>query len=291
MTAKPETTFIDVGFRMHVRDWRGVADAANRPILLVHGLASNAKTWDGVARELSAHGHPVVAIDQRGHGLSEKLPVESGYDFDTINADLLRLLDQLGWERPIMIGQSWGGNVMLAFGAAHPQRAAGYVWVDGGFLAVRQRAPVWEEAYEIFKPPPFNGVQRAAMVDRLRRFQPDWSAEGIEGTLGNFQELADGSVTPWLTLERHMTIFRALWEQTPDNLFPLVQEPVLICPATSDAADPAINGAKRARVATASAALPNSSVHWFEQTAHDIHVHRPVQLAAAILDWAAKHHL
>ena len=85
------------------------------PFLLVHGLASNARMWDGVAVVLAAAGHPVVAVDQRGHGRSSK--PDEGYDFDTIVADLVALIASLGWVRPVVVGQSWGGNVVIELGA------------------------------------------------------------------------------------------------------------------------------------------------------------------------------
>ena len=50
------------------------ADGEGRPFLLVHGLSSNARLWDGTARLLAAAGHQVVAVDQRGHGRSEQVP-------------------------------------------------------------------------------------------------------------------------------------------------------------------------------------------------------------------------
>ena len=64
------------------------------PFLLVHGLASNARMWDGVAAVLAAAGHPVVAVDQRGHGRSSK--PDEGYDFVTVVADLVALIASLG---------------------------------------------------------------------------------------------------------------------------------------------------------------------------------------------------
>ncbi len=284
----PQTKFVDVGFQMHVRVWGpDSAETTKRPFLLVHGLASNVQTWDGVAAALSAKGHPVIAIDQRGHGLSEKLPVEAGYDFATVSADLHRLLDTLDWDAPIMAGQSWGGNVMLAFGAIYPGRAAGFVYVDGGFLDLSQRAPVWEEAYEQFKPPTFTGVLRSSMFERMRQYQPEWTDDGINATLANFELLPDGTVTPWLTLDRHMTIFRSLWEQRPQALYPNVNEPVLICPAATGEHD----AGKIAQVQAAIDGLANSTVVWFDDTAHDIHVHRPTQLATTMLNWAKTHDL
>src|SRR5919199_1176563 len=77
-----------------VREFGGDA----RPFLLVHGLASNARVWDGVARILAAHGHRVAAVDLRGHGLSEA--PDDGYDTDTAADDLAGLADALDLRSP-----------------------------------------------------------------------------------------------------------------------------------------------------------------------------------------------
>lgn len=82
-----ESRWVDIGFKMHVREWAG----EKRPFVLVHGLASNSLTWNQVGHLLAAAGHRVLAIDQRGHGLSDK--PEEGYDFETVTADLARLLE------------------------------------------------------------------------------------------------------------------------------------------------------------------------------------------------------
>src|SRR6266540_576228 len=69
---------------LHVRHFAGVS--SRRPFVLVHGLSSNARLWDGVAGRLAAHGHPVYAVDLRSHGESDR-PAE-GYDTATAAADL-----------------------------------------------------------------------------------------------------------------------------------------------------------------------------------------------------------
>ncbi len=85
------------------------------PFLLVHGLASNARLWDGVGRRLAEAGRYAVAVDLRGHGHSDK--PDSGYDFATVADDLRALIGALGpgFERPILVGQSWGASVVLDF--------------------------------------------------------------------------------------------------------------------------------------------------------------------------------
>jgi pimeloyl-ACP methyl ester carboxylesterase len=56
------------GIGLHARDWGGGGQA----VLLLHGLASNARIWDGVASRLAGAGLRVAALDLRGHGDSEK---------------------------------------------------------------------------------------------------------------------------------------------------------------------------------------------------------------------------
>src|SRR4030095_8242101 len=84
------------GVFLHAEQWTGERHAA--PFVLVHGLASNVRLWDGVAAYLHALGHTVVAIDQRGHGRSDA--PDCGDDLATAIADLRALLGALGLEGP-----------------------------------------------------------------------------------------------------------------------------------------------------------------------------------------------
>jgi pimeloyl-ACP methyl ester carboxylesterase len=281
----PQDEWIDVrpaegGLCLHIRRWPG----SGRPFVLLHGLASNARTWEGVARHLSAAGHPVVTVDQRGHGRSDK--PTGGYDFDTIAGDLARLLDVLAIEQPIVAGQSWGGNVVLEFGARHPRRAAGLVFVDGGFIDLQTRpGATWEQIAEQLRPPDLIGTPQVHLKTRIQQAHPDWTAEGIAAMLGNFETLPDGTIRPWLTMERHMRIVRAMWEQRPRELYPKVQAPVLIAVA-EDRSNPTWMAIKHQQLDAAIALLPHGTVHWFTDTAHDIHVHRPAALAELMLKWS-----
>ena len=103
----PSPIFVHVGddVELSVLTWN--LQGPKRPTLLVHGLASNATLWSGVADSLALDGHPVAAVDLRGHGRSSKPDV--GYDFATINSDLLAVLGRLGWVtgEPVIAGQSW----------------------------------------------------------------------------------------------------------------------------------------------------------------------------------------
>jgi pimeloyl-ACP methyl ester carboxylesterase len=268
---------VDIGIRLRGRDWPGDAP----PFVLVHGLSSNARTWDQVAGYLAAAGHRVVAFDQRGHGLSEK--PDQGYDSAMVAGDLARLIDALSLKRPVIAGQSWGGSVVLHFGATYPGRARGLVLVDGGTTDLQSLPNAsWESVAERLRPPNLAGTPRQEVRARIETAHPDWTAAGVDATLANFEILPDGTVHPWLTLDRHMRILRSLWEQRVSELYPRVQEPVLICLA--DTGDDGWTERKREQAVQAGRALPKARVVWFSHTDHDIHVHRPTELAKLLLE-------
>src|SRR5262245_65155259 len=75
-------------------------DPAAIPFLLVHGLASNLRLWDGVAEDLHTRGHTVVALDQRGHGRSDA--PDGAYGLDLAVADLEAVVQTLGLDRPVV---------------------------------------------------------------------------------------------------------------------------------------------------------------------------------------------
>lgn len=257
-------------------------DGPLTPVLLVHGLASNARLWDGVAASLAAAGHPVAAVDQRGHGLSSK--PDSGYDFTTITSDLVTLIDRLGWSgRPPMVaGQSWGGNVVLDLAANHPGAASGIALVDGGTIELAARFADWPTAESALAPPPLLGTPRADFERMMRAHHPDWPESGIAGSLANVEVLTDGTIRPWLSRDNHMRILRGLWEHRPRRLYPAVEVPVLILMA-EDRANPRWMAGKREEVAAAEAGLARCRVHWIEGD-HDLHAQFPDRVAGLIHD-------
>src|SRR2546430_4870110 len=115
MSILPKDDFIPVnGLRLHYRRWSPAKPGPNLPpILLLHGLASAARIWDFVAPLLVERGYTVTALDQRGHGESDK--PESGYNFATIIADDMAAMKALDIERPLVVGHSWGASVALEY--------------------------------------------------------------------------------------------------------------------------------------------------------------------------------
>jgi pimeloyl-ACP methyl ester carboxylesterase len=264
----------------------GGVDRRSTPLLLVHGLASNARLWDGVAPELVAAGHPVAAVDQRGHGLSAK--PAGGYDFATLTSDLRRVIDRLGWSHraPVVAGQSWGGNVVLELAARHPSSVKAVALVDGGTIELADRFADWPTCRAALAPPELAGTPAARFEKLIRTHHPDWPEAGIAGTLANMEVLEDGTIRPWLSGENHFEILRHLWEHHPSDVYPSISVPVLILMA-DDPANPRWMAGKREEVARAEKTLRRSEVHWIVGD-HDLHAQYPA-LVAAHLSRLAEH--
>ncbi len=241
------------------------------PVLLVHGLASNARLWDGVAQHLAGRGHQVVAIDQRGHGRSSK--PDDGYDMTTVANDLRLLIDDLGWVRPAVAGQSWGGNVVLELAWAHPDAVSMIACVDGGFIDLAGKFPNWDDAAAALAPPRLAGTPLADITRWVETSAADWPEDGRQGTLANFEVRDDATIAPWLTFDRHLTVLRGLWEHQPSARYPGVQVPTLLIGA--DTGDVAWSHSKHEAVDHALAALPQGRAEWFSPAHHDVHAQHP----------------
>jgi pimeloyl-ACP methyl ester carboxylesterase len=107
--------FIDTGeVRLHA-----VVGGDGPPLLLVHGWPETWYAWRFVMSNL-ARDYTIVAIDQRGIGLSDK--PEHGYDTESIANDLVAVMDALGHQRFAIVGFDTGMPIAYAVAADHPDR-------------------------------------------------------------------------------------------------------------------------------------------------------------------------
>ena len=250
--------------------------------LLVHGLASNARLWDGVVARLTERGHRAATVDLRGHGRSGK--PDGPYDMATVADDVATVIGALGWERPVVAGQSWGGNVVLELASRHPGTARGVVCVDGGWLEPCAAFDSWEACETRLAPPRLSGLHLREIEGYIRQAHADWPETGIAGTLANFEVRPDGTVAPWLTYDRHIEVLRGLWDHRPSEIYAGIGTPVLLVPADTRADERASQ--KREGVDMAMERLPRVRVRWFTGD-HDIHAQHPVELADVMLDHVA----
>ena len=91
------------------------------PVVLVHGFAASALTnWARVIPDL-AREHRVIALDNRGHGGSDK-PIGEAYYGDAMIEDIVRLLNHLYMKKAHIVGYSMGGYITAKMATMHPDR-------------------------------------------------------------------------------------------------------------------------------------------------------------------------
>ncbi len=284
LAPRPGRVSVRDGVALRILEWSAVDGSPGAPILLVHGLASNARLWDGAARALASMGHAVTAIDLRGHGHSDK--PDHGYAMHEVADDVADVLDALpGFHaaaRPLVIGQSWGGNIVVELAARHGDRVRGVVAVDGGTIELSRAFPSWDECARTLSPPALDGMKFERLRSYIRAAHPDWSDEAIDGQMHNMEHLDDGTIRPWLTRDRHLTILRGLWDHVPSDLWKDIKVPVLFTPASKGRDEHTVS--KRSQVEHAVATLARGRAEWFEPADHDLHAQFPDRFAAVVDD-------
>jgi esterase len=113
--------------RIHYLDW---GNAAKPPMILIHGIARHAHTFDHIAPHFARDYH-VLAIDIRGHGDSNWDP-KGDYLVEDHVKDLEGLVKRLKLTHITMLGNSTGGRVVQVFAGTHPDLVAKLVVEDVG---------------------------------------------------------------------------------------------------------------------------------------------------------------
>jgi pimeloyl-ACP methyl ester carboxylesterase len=173
--SQPESKFIQVeDARLHF-----VIRGSGRPVVLIHGNPGSWRDWTRVYAPL-ASDFCVVAFDRPGHGHSGR-PEQNGNATVEVQARLLNsALAELGVERPILVGHSWGGALALIYALSYPDAVSGLVLVapaayesDDG-VSFLSKLPAWPVIGDILNTL-FTPLLSAWMLrtELARAFAPD----------------------------------------------------------------------------------------------------------------------
>ena len=148
-----------------------VVRGKGEPVILIHGLASSTRlNWElpGVIAELEKH-YQVVALDNRGHGLSDKPQAEGRYGVEMVE-DVVRLMDRLHISKAHVVGYSLGGMIAMKLAVLHPERVTSMVLGGMGWLqADKPVAHFWEamkgRAIPAVPPACLHGISALAVTE------------------------------------------------------------------------------------------------------------------------------
>lgn len=132
MRAPIEASVSVNGVSLTYFEWGRGAEGA--PLLLVHATGFHARCWDQVVAELQKRGgrRRIIAIDQRGHGRSDKVDAIRWREFGRDVAEIVRRLDLHG---VVGVGHSAGGHAMVEAAVLEPTRFGRLVLVDPTIMA------------------------------------------------------------------------------------------------------------------------------------------------------------
>lgn len=266
---------------LHYLEWKPEADSERHPsVVLLHGLSSNARYWERLARHLP--GRRLVALDQRGHGLTGQPPLvpafPDGYAMEQLLDDVAFLISELGLRRPVVVGHSWGATVALEFVGTRTGTASGLVFVDGPVQSAANLFS-WEEAQTLMQPPlPRFASFEDALSESRRDFEGTWD-EDLE-VFVKARIVPEGeALVLTLTAPVRLELLRGLYESQPDVLWPRVEVPAVALLAKHG---PTRISRSREHGAERLATLaPKVEVRWFDSP-HDIPLFMPAEVASAV---------
>jgi non-heme chloroperoxidase len=164
---KPSMPFIKVGtendsvIELHYND-----HGAGKPIVLIHGYPLDGNSWERQERVLLAEGYRCITYDRRGFGHSSQ--PSTGYDYDTLAADLKAVLDHLGLDQDVaLVGFSMGTGEVTRYLGTYGSAGVSHAVLIGSL------PPYLLQADDNPKGVPrdtFEGLKQAAGADRYAFF-------------------------------------------------------------------------------------------------------------------------
>jgi pimeloyl-ACP methyl ester carboxylesterase len=247
------------GVRLAYREFGGEGPS----LLLLHGLAGHAEEWAQTASWLTARCR-VVALDARGHGRSERLPGDVSRD--SLVADVAFVVERLGLQPVVVVGQSVGGLTALSLAARRPDLVRSLVLVDaspaGGGDGVEQAVETTVAALREW-PTPF-GSRAAAEAFFADRFGGGLAAEAWVSGL----EQGEGGWGPRFDVEVMARTLREAISVSSWDEWERIKCPTLVVRAGNGMVEPEIAREMAER-------LPQARVVEIADAAHDVHLDRP----------------
>ena len=272
------------GGSIHVRDW---GEAGSPPLLFWDGLGGCGLHANELAPVLvHEYGLRVISPDPPGHGESAALPADS-HRPSALAEVAAELLTELGVDRAVFVGFSWGARVGCSFAARFPERTAGLALIDGGYVDPKDvgadltadLATCVAEAREEIEEDSFPSWDAYFAFEResLKRWTP-----ALEAAHRAAMREAEGRVVPILEPETLGAIKYGGRREPATDTYPLVAAagvPVVLLTASEPEVPEAVGRFR--------AALPEARVESVPDGIHDLVSYAPARVAGLIGEFFA----
>jgi len=272
------------GIDLHYLEWAPQQEPISPPVLLLHGLSSNAHFWGRLANRLS--DRRVVALDQRGHGLTGRPPhapaMPDGFAMDELVADVTFLAQRLGLVQPVLVGHSWGATVSLELAARQRDFATALVFIDGPIQSASSLFS-WDESQKFMQPPlPRYSSITQATDDSRQDFGPAWADDLEPFVFARLVQDGDDFVLT-LSSEARLALLHGLYDSPVEQLWAALELPTFVLLARDASAR--VASWKERGAAELKKIAPQLDIRWYD-TPHDIPLFAP-DATAAVIETAA----
>ncbi len=278
------------GDRIHFLDWGGTGEPG---VLLIHGLAASAWVWAPVARRLIGVRR-TIAMDLRGHGLSDAPTDNGAYDLDVLADDVAAVAEGSGLLDPAidgsrvsLVGHGFGAIVAAAAAAMLGERCARLVLVDGGLehLPTSTGLDVEEFLRGLDEPPEVMRSMGAYLADRRAWDPATWDADQERAARAAVVETPAGRLVSATRPHAVVAAVRTMFGYRPEAVLAAVRAPIVavrrITPGDASAVapgEPSLASLTDGRVADGGLTVVDVPA-----PGHNLLRYRPDEVTAAIL--------
>ncbi|HET7031455.1 MAG TPA: alpha/beta hydrolase [Candidatus Limnocylindrales bacterium] len=269
---------VEPGERIHFLDWGGSGDPG---IVLVHGLAASGWTWAPVARRLIARRR-TVALDLRGHGLSDAPTEPDAYGLDLLGSDVVAVAEGSGIlaesaDRVVLAGHGFGAIVVAAAAAQLGPRCARLVLVDGGLDEIETVSGVDADEFlrGMEEPPEVMASMRAYLADRRSWDPATWDPDQDRAARAAVVETPAGRLLQATRPHALEAAVRTMFRYRPEEVLARVEAPTVAIRRLT----PGDEGAQ----ASGTPVPPGVDVIEIPAVGHNLPRYRPDEVTAAIL--------
>jgi aminoacrylate hydrolase len=241
---------------------------SGRPLLLIAGTASDGASWTPLVPLLP--GRQLILIDNRGSGQTK---AEGPLNHTDMIDDCAALIDHLGIGPVDVVGHSLGGFLGLGLAALHPDKVARLVTMGSGFVTPRTRALFTDLSRLYFTLPP---------EDFFRLLYPWLFSDPFFADPANVTAAARAS-TDYAHRQSPGDFARQISAMDRPAQYDVT---TITCPVLAIAGELDLLSPPEA-VSTAHSAIEEHEMTTIEDAAHSIHWEKPVETAAAIVEFLA----
>lgn len=264
------------GVRVHYQE-AGESDAP--PMILIHGFASSNMVWSKVLLELAAAGFRVIAPDLLGYGYSGK-PRHLDYTIASQARMVRRLMAQLGIDRTVLVGSSYGGAIAATIALDYPAVVKKLILVG----AVSNNRPTRYMLMRLFGSPIIGDILSPLVVGsrRLLRFRMKRVYDRHSWVLD--ERRVEARHLPLRTRGAHRAIVRTVRRWDADRVSRdahLLTQPTLLLWGDNDREVPLKDGERLHEE------IPNSRLIVFRECGHLPHEEYPAAFTKIVLEFCS----